>query len=152
MGQGSSITTREKTLFIIEHGGVHWLPNNPIHGCMGFSKESIYSLVLVTSQHHIESDNMKVKPPLFDPVSHRDHDYDLQAKPSNGQPYFCKHLYSIHAAQKNFRSPAQILECCQYITPTLTSYLAEVFQFQPPRPMYNHCPQAVINDMIRQSH
>ena len=73
----------QKTFFMIEHGGVHWLPNNPIHGCVGFSKESIYSLVLVTSQHHIESDNMKVKPPLFDPVSHRDHDYDLQAKPSH---------------------------------------------------------------------
>ena len=37
---------------------------------LGFSKESIDSLVLVTSQHHIESD--KVKPPFFDPVSHRD--------------------------------------------------------------------------------
>ena len=68
------------------------------------------------------------------------------------KPYFCKHLYSIHAAQRNLQSPAQILECGQYITPTLTSYLAEIFQFQPPRPMYNHCPQAVINDMIRQSH
>ena len=43
------------------------------------------------------------------------------------KPYFRKHLYSIHAAQRNLKSPAQKLECFQYITPTLTSYLAEVF-------------------------
>ena len=47
----------------------------------GFSKESIVSLVLVTSQHHIESDNMKVIHPLLDLVSQRDQDNDLQAKP-----------------------------------------------------------------------
>ena len=69
-----------------------------------------------------------------------------------GQPYFCKHLYAIHAAQRNLKSPAQILKCCQYITPTLTTYLAEVFQIQPPRPMYNYCPQDLINDMISQSY
>ena len=26
---------------------------------------------------------MKVKPPLFDPLHQRDHDYDIQAKPRN---------------------------------------------------------------------
>ena len=33
--------------------------------------------VLVTSQHHIESKSLKVQPALFDPISQRDHDYDL---------------------------------------------------------------------------
>ena len=61
-------------------------------------------------------------------------------------------MYVIQAAQINLKSPAQILECCQYITLTLTTYLAEVFQIQPPRPMYNYCPQDLSNDMIRQSH
>ena len=52
------------------------------------------------------------------------------------------------------KSPAQILECCHYIglTPTLTTFLAEVFQIQPPRAMYNHCPQDLVDEMISQSH
>ena len=69
-----------------------------------------------------------------------------------GQSYFCKYLYAIHVAQRNLKSPAHILACCQYIAPTLTTYLAEVFQIQPPRPMYNYCPQDLIDEMISQSH
>ena len=33
-----------------------------------------------------------------------------------------------------------------------TAYLAEVFQIQLPRPMYNHCPQDLIDEMISQYH
>ena len=61
-------------------------------------------------------------------------------------------MHAIHVAQINLKLPAQILECRQYITPTLTAYLAEVFQIQPPRPMYYLCPQDLINEMISQSH
>ena len=63
---GVRLQCAQSALFIIDHGGVHWLPDYPIHGW-----------ILVTSQHHIESDNMKVKPSLFDPLPQRDHDYDI---------------------------------------------------------------------------
>ena len=43
----------KKALFIIQNGGVRWLPDYHVHGW-----------VLVTSQHHIESNNMNVQPPL----------------------------------------------------------------------------------------
>ena len=52
----------KKALFIIQNDGVRWLPDYHVHGW-----------VLVTSQHHIESNNMNVQPPLFDPISQRDH-------------------------------------------------------------------------------
>ena len=48
------------TFFIIDHGRVHWLLDYPVYGW-----------VLVPSRYHIESDNIKVKPPLFDPLPTR---------------------------------------------------------------------------------
>ena len=67
---GVQLECIKKALFTIENGGVHWLNNYPVHGW-----------VLVTSQHHMITDNMNVKPPLFDPNSQRDHIYDIKAAP-----------------------------------------------------------------------
>ena len=67
---GVQLECIKKALFIIENGGVHWLNNYPVHGW-----------VLVTFQHHMITDNMNVKPPLFDPNSQRDHNYDIKAAP-----------------------------------------------------------------------
>ena len=181
----------KKALFIIQNDGVRWLPDYHVHGW-----------VLVTSQHHIESNNMNVQPPLFDPISQRDHDYDLKAKPRNfladldltasiawrseleshlplqnvkipvyqhicnlylgicscrsflkkGQPYFCKHLYAIHADLRQLNSPVQIVEYCQYITPSLTSYLAEIYQIKHLSPLISHSELDLVKNLISQSH
>ena len=68
--KGVELECVKKALFIIQNDGVSWLPDYHVHGW-----------VLVTSQHYIESNSMKVQPALFDPISQRDHDYDLKAKP-----------------------------------------------------------------------
>ena len=65
---GVQLECIKKTLFIIENGGVHWLNNYPVHGS-----------ILVTSQHHMLTDNMNVK--LFDPNSKREHNYDMKTAP-----------------------------------------------------------------------
>ena len=62
--KGVELECVKKVLFIIQNDGFCWPPD--YHGW-----------VLVTSQHHIESNNMNVQ--LFDPISQRDHDYDLKA-------------------------------------------------------------------------
>ena len=189
--KGVELECVKKALFIIQNDGVRWLPDYHVHGW-----------VLVTSQHHIESDNMNVQPPLFDPISQRDHDYDVKAKPRNfladldftasiawrseleshlplqnvkipvyqhicnlylgicscrsflkkGQPYFCKHLYAIHAALRQLNSPVQIVEYCQYITPSLTSYLAEIYQIKHPSPLFSHSELDLVKNLISQSH
>ena len=164
--------------FIIQNDGVRWLPDYHVHGW-----------VLVTSQHHIESNNMNVQPPLFDPIFQRDHDYDLKAKLRNfladldftasiawrseleshlplqnvkilvyqhicnlylGQPYFCKHLYAVHAALRQLNSPVQIVEYCQYITPSLTSYLTEIYQIKHPSPLFSHSELDLVKNLISQ--
>ena len=70
--KGGHIDEIRNALYILDHNGVYCLQHFQVHGW-----------VLVTSQHHIKCRNMQVTPPLFDPNSRRDHDYDTQAKPRN---------------------------------------------------------------------
>ena len=71
---------------------------------------------------------------------------------ARGQPYFCKHLYAIHAAQRNLTTPDQILECCKHISPSLTPYLANIFQIQNPRENFGHSQLNVVQKLFAQSH
>ena len=68
------------------------------------------------------------------------------------QPYFCKHLYAIHTAQRNLTTPDQNLECCKHISLSLTSYLANIFQIRNPRENFGHSQLDVVQKFIAQSH
>ena len=65
---------------------------------------------------------------------------------------FLKHLYAVHAALRNLNSPVQIVEHCQYITPTLTPYLAEIYQIKNPNPTFSHSELDLGKNLMIQSH
>ena len=75
-----------------------------------------------------------------------------RALAARGQPHFCKHLYAIHAAQRNLTAPDQIFECCKQISPSLTPYQANIFQIQNPCEHFGYFQLDIVQKLIAQSH